>query len=319
MFCLSPGVIGDALRSARVAGPGLNLAHRLSFAGASAREVADMGALDGRVAIVTGASRGLGKDIALALAREGASVAVSARTDAEGQSRIPGTLADTVGLIKDAGGEATAIRCDVANEDDITNLVQQTLDAYGRIDTLVNNAGILVPGTVMEMEPKHWRLSFRVNVEGPFLLCKAVLPHMVAAGGGHIINVSSRGAIGPGPGPYDTFRPTGGAAYGSTKAALERFPQGLASEVFHHRVSVNALSPHLPIWSEGGHYFRTRGGEPDYAGWRMSGEIIGDAAVVICSQEPGRYTGNILYDELVMLKEGGLSAEEVAAKYPVEG
>jgi NAD(P)-dependent dehydrogenase (short-subunit alcohol dehydrogenase family) len=276
------------------------------------------GQFEGRVAIVTGASRGLGKDIALALAKAGAQVVVSARTEGEGQSRIPGTLAETVAQVEAAGGSARAIRCDVSDEHEAWELVARTIVALGRIDILVNNAGILVPGSVLEMEPKHWRLSFRVNVEGPFLLCKAALPHMIAGGGGHIINISSRGAIGPGPGPYDEARPTGGAAYGSTKAALERFSQGLASEVFQHRVSVNALSPHLPIWSEGGHFFRTRGGEPSYRGWRMSGEIIGDAAVVICSQEPGQFTGNILYDELVMLNEGGLSAEEVARRYPVE-
>jgi NAD(P)-dependent dehydrogenase (short-subunit alcohol dehydrogenase family) len=274
--------------------------------------------LEGKIAIVTGASRGLGRDIALALGRAGANVIVSARTDAEGQSRIPGTLADTVAAIEEAGGRASAVRCDVANEDDVKALVATVIDRHGRIDVLVNNAGILVPGSVMEMEPKHWRLSFRVNVDGPFLLCKAVLPQMIDGGGGHIVNISSRGAIGPGPGPYDAARPTGGAAYGATKAALERFTQGLASEVFQHRISVNALSPHLPIWSEGGHFFRTRGGEPSYAGWRMTGEIIGDAAVVICSQEAGRYTGNILYDELVMLNEGGLSPADVAARYPVE-
>lgn len=277
-----------------------------------------MGVLDGQVAIVTGASRGLGKDIALSLARAGAMVIVSARTDEPGQSRIPGSLADTVGQIEDAGGKARAIRCDVADEADIQNLVKTTLDDFGKIDILVNNAGILVPGTVLEMEPKHWRLSFKVNMEGPFLVCKAALPAMIDAGGGHIINISSRGAIGPGAGPYDVARPTGGAAYGATKAALERFSQGLASEVFQHKVSVNVLSPHLAIWSEGGHFFRTRAGEPDYSGWRMTGDIIGDAAVVICSQERGRYTGNILYDELVMLKEGGMSAEEVARRYPVE-
>jgi NAD(P)-dependent dehydrogenase (short-subunit alcohol dehydrogenase family) len=276
------------------------------------------GAFAGRVAIVTGASRGLGRDIALALAKAGAQVIVSARTEGDGQSRIPGTLAETVAQIEALGGSARAIRCDVSDEQEAWELVARAIVACGRIDILVNNAGILVPGSVLEIEPRHWRLSFRVNVEGPFLLCKAALPHMIAGGGGHIINISSRGAIGPGPGPYDSARPTGGAAYGSTKAALERFSQGLASEVFQHRVSVNALSPHLPIWSEGGHFFRTRGGAPSYKGWRMSGEIIGDAAVVICSQEAGRYTGNILYDEMVMLNEGGLSQEEVAERYPVE-
>ena len=273
--------------------------------------------LDGRVAIVTGASRGLGRDIALALARAGMAVVVAARTESEGQSRIPGTLEDTVARINDTGARALAVRCDVSDEDDILRTVQQAVGTFGRIDVLVNNAGILIPGSVLEMQPRHWQLAFRVNVHGPFLFCRAVIPEMIRGGGGHIINISSRGAIGPGPGPYKDVR-AGGTSYGSTKAALERFTQGLASEVFADRISVNALSPHVPIWSEGGHYFRSMSNEPAYRGWRMSGEIIGDAAVIICTQEPGVYTGNILYDELVMRNEGGLSDAEVLRRYPVQ-
>ena len=276
-----------------------------------------MGALDGQVAIVTGASRGLGKDIAVALAGAGAAVVVAARTASEGQSAIPGTLAHTVAQITQAGGRAMAARCDVTNEDEIATAVATTLETFGRIDILVNNAGILVLGATMELPVRHWRLTFRVNVDGPFLFCRAVVPHMVRAGGGHIINVSSHGAIGPGPGPYVSAAP-GGTAYGATKAALERFSQGLAAEVFPHRIAVNVLSPHRPIWSERGHHVRTRDGNPSYAGWRMNGAIIGDAAMVMCMQEPGEYTGNILYDELVMLQEGGVSPEEVMRRYPVE-
>ena len=276
-----------------------------------------MAALSGQVAVVTGASRGLGKDIAVALAKAGASVVAAARTDAEGDSRIPGSLAHTVGLIEEAGGAATAAHCDVTQQDDIDRTVAQALETYGRLDILVNNAGVLIPGRVTELQTKHWELIFRINVHGPFNFCRAVIPHLTAAGGGHIINISSRGAIGPGPGPYTETLP-GGAAYGATKAALERFSQGLASELSKDRISVNALSPHLPIWSQGGHFFRSNEGEPDYSGWRLSGEVIGDAAVVICGQEPGQYTGNILYDELVMLDEGGLTPEQVAERYPVE-
>jgi citronellol/citronellal dehydrogenase len=276
-----------------------------------------MGELEGRVAIVTGASRGLGKDIALALAKAGASVVVAARTDAEGDSRIPGSLAHTVRLIEQAGGTATGVRCDVTSQADIDATVRHALETYGRIDILVNNAGVLIPGRVTELQPKHWELIFRVNVHAPFNFCRAVIPHLTEAGGGQIINISSRGAIGPGPGPYSEVR-AGGAAYGATKAALERFTQGLAAELFEDSISVNALSPHLSIWSEGGHFFRGASGEPDYSGWRLSGQIIGDAAVTICSQPAGEFTGNILYDELVMLNQGGLTPNQVAERYPVE-
>jgi citronellol/citronellal dehydrogenase len=276
-----------------------------------------MAELTGRVAIVTGASRGLGRDIALALARAGAAVVAVARTEAEGQSRIPGTLADTVGQIAQQGGRALAVRADVTREEEVGAAVQRTLDAYGRVDILVNNAGILIPGTVREMQLRHWELALRVNLTGPFLGCRAVLPQLIAAGGGQIINISSRGAIGPGPGPYTAVQP-GGTSYGTTKAALERFSQGLAAEVFADHVSVNALSPQIPIWSEGGHYFREASGEPDYRGWRRSGAIIGDAAVAICAQPPGAYTGHILYDEGVVMELGGLTREEMLRRYPIE-
>jgi NAD(P)-dependent dehydrogenase (short-subunit alcohol dehydrogenase family) len=273
--------------------------------------------LDGKVAIVTGASRGLGKDIAMALARQGASVVVAARTEAEGGSNIAGSVTETVELIRGAGGIAEGVKCDVSNEPDIAAAVDKTLTTFGRIDILVNNAGILIPGKVEEIESRHWNLIFRVNVDGPFHFCRAVLPHLRGAGGGHIVNISSRGATGPGPGPYPRAVPSGGAAYGATKIALERFTQGLAAEVFEDRISVNALSPHLPIWSEGGAYFRKRSGSENYSGWRMSGDIIGDAAVVICNEEPGRFTGNVLYDEMVMRGQGGLG-NAVMERYPVE-
>jgi len=253
----------------------------------------------------------------MSLARQGASVVVAARTDAEGESKIPGSLQHTVELIREAGGRAEPFRCDVSSEEDIAATTQFTLDTFGKIDILVNNAGILVPGTVMELQPRHWKLIFRVNVDGPFNFCRAVIPHMKESGGGHIINISSRGAIGPGAGPYDGKPAVGGAAYGATKAALERFSQGLAVELYQDKISVNVLSPDLPLWSEGGAYFRQRSGSENYSGWRMSGEIIGDAAVVICNQEPGVYTGNILYDEQVMRKEGGMG-DEVMQRYPVQ-
>jgi|SRR5579883_1025593 len=166
-----------------------------------------MGALDGRVAVVTGASRGLGKDIALALAGAGASVVACARTEAPGTSRIPGSLAETVASIAAAGGRATAVHCDVTRQEEIEQAVQQTLTQFGRLDILVNNAGILVPGAVQKVQLRHWELAFRVNVTGPFLFCRAALPHLAATGGGHIINISSRGAEGPGPARTRAYRP----------------------------------------------------------------------------------------------------------------
>ena len=270
-----------------------------------------MGKLDGRVAVITGASRGIGRDMAVVFAREGAKVVVSARTENEGDFRIPGSVQTAVNRIRAEGGEAIGVRCDVTQEDDITNLFERTVEQYGRIDILVNNAAILVPGTIEEMQVRHWDLLYRVNIKGPFLGCKFVIPYMKEQSYGHIINISSVGAIGPGEGPYESARPDG-TAYGSGKAHLERFTQGLASELFKYNIAVNSLSPRGGIATEGQRWFR---GDRPYTGAREDGIIMGDAGVIICEKDPQSYTGKILYDEDV-LAEAGITD---LSPYPIIG
>ncbi|MFQ5874749.1 MAG: SDR family NAD(P)-dependent oxidoreductase [Dehalococcoidia bacterium] len=269
-----------------------------------------MGKLDGRVAVITGASRGIGRDMALVFATEGAKVVVSARTEKEGDFRIPGSIETTVQRIRDEGGEAAGIRCDVTDEQQVEALFARASDHYGRIDILVNNAAILIPGKVEEMQVRHWDLLYRVNIRGPFLCCKFALPYMKQQGYGQIMNISSVGAIGPGEGPYTTGG-AGGIAYGAGKAHLERFTQGLAQEVWGDGIAVNALSPRKGIASEGQRWFR--GDTRNHIGSREDGIIMGDAGVCICSQDPESYTGRILYDEDV-LAEAGITD---LSKYPL--
>ena len=259
-----------------------------------------MGKLEGKVAVITGASRGIGRDMAVVFAREGAKVVVSARTENEGDFRIPGSIQTAVNRIRDEGGEALGIRCDVTQEDDVANLLRQTAERFGRVDILVNNAAILIPGTVEDMQIRHWDLLYRVNIRGPFLGCKLVIPYMKEQGYGHIVNISSVGAIGPGEGPYESAR-ADGSAYGAGKAHLERFTQGLASELFEYNIAVNALSPRGGIASEGQRWFR---GDRPYSGAREDGIIMGDAGAIICEKEPQSYTGKILYDEDVLAEAG---------------
>ncbi len=268
-----------------------------------------MGQLDGKVAVVTGASRGIGRDIALVLAREGAQVVVSARTENEGDFRISGSVNTTVQRINDEGGSAIGITCDVSDDEQVKALLDGTVERLGRVDILVNNAAILIPGKVEDMQVRHWDLLYRVNIKGPFLGCKYAIPHMRAQGGGHIINISSVGAIFPGPGPYESGG-GGGIAYGSGKAHLERFTQGLAQELWDDGIAVNALSPNKSIASEGQRWFR--GDTRNYIGAMEDGISMGDASVLICVQEPRECTGRILYD-LDMLTEAGVDV----SKYPL--
>jgi len=280
-----------------------------------------MGSLTGSIAMVTGASRGLGKDIAISLAREGAFTIATARTETDSDSKIPGSLARTVELMKAAGGAGAAIRCDVAREEDIESVIAKIIDSHGQLNILVNNAGIQTPGSILSMQPRHFDLSYRINVRGPYMLCRTILPHMVTLGKGHIVNISSGASVGPGEGPYKGpfVQSGGGTTYGTSKAALERFSQGLAAEMYSNNISVNTLSPRRPEWTEGGHYFRTlvANGDPSYSGWRMSGELMGDAVVSICNKNPQEYTGKILYDEEVLLSDG-MSESELMERYPVE-
>ncbi len=260
-----------------------------------------MDKLNGKVVVVTGASRGIGRDMALVFAREGAKVVVSARTEKEGDTPpLSGSIQSTLELIREAGGEAIGVRCDVTDEAQVEALMQRTSEHYGRIDILVNNAAVLIfPGKIEDLSISHWDLLCRVNIDGPFLCCKFALPYMKRQGWGHIINISASGGQGgPGPGPYTT---TGsrGTAYSASKAHLDRFTQGLAHEVWQDGVGVNSLSPKKGIASEGVRWFMDT-----YLGRRENGLIMGDAAVHICAQDPRTYTGRILSDEDVLAEAG---------------
>ncbi len=200
------------------------------------------GTLKGKVALVTGASRGIGEAIAARLAMEGAMVVVSARTAAEGESRLPGTLAHTVERIKAAGGHATLIKADLAQASERERLVEEAVDAYGPIDILINNAAITFFMPVIEFTEKRFKLMMEVQVYAPFHLAQLVLPSMIARKSGSIVNISSPAGLHPKP-PYRGGR--GGTVYGLCKAALERFTTGLASEVQADGIAVNVVSPGL--------------------------------------------------------------------------
>ena len=173
-----------------------------------------------KVAIVGGASRGIGKDIAVALAAEGAKVVVAARSEVEPDPRLPGTIHQTVDDIQAAGGEAIAVKADISDEEQIDAMVKRTLDTYGRIDVLINNAAVLVPRNILDLPTRHIDLHNKVNIKGPILCIRAVLPTMLEQQQGWVINVSSRAAVFPGPGPYQDVQPTRAFMYAATKAAL---------------------------------------------------------------------------------------------------
>jgi 7-alpha-hydroxysteroid dehydrogenase len=236
------------------------------------------GRLEGRSAIVTGASRGLGRAIALALAAEGAGVAVVGRTEQVWDKKLPGTIGQTVADIEAAGGHAVAVRADLLNRDDIANLVRESREALGPITILVNNAAFTAPGRppkpgeVARQKPASlsvkadwppflgtplgaYRRHFEISVFAAYELMQLVCPDMLAAGFGSIVNITSVASRLPGEGPYPDR--SGGVlpGYGGSKAALEHLTQCAAFELQGHNIAVNALSPSKPILTPGLAYY----------------------------------------------------------------
>jgi citronellol/citronellal dehydrogenase len=263
-----------------------------------------MGKLTGKVAIVTGASRGIGAAIAELFAAEGAKVACAARTLHEGGHRLEGSLERTVGNIRAAGGEAMAITADVSTEAECLALVEQTRAAYGPIDVLVNNAALNYYIPTIDYPANRWVRAFAVNVHGPFMLSKAVLPDMVARRAGAIVNISSGAAIGPGRGPYEDQTVRGGVLYGATKAALERFTQGLAQEVSEYGgITVAAVSPSRVVPTPGTVFHNLVSGMDDPRG---EPPLVMARAVLLLATEPaGKVNGRVTYSQQI-LKEYGL-------------
>ena len=146
--------------------------------------------LDGKIAIVVGGSRGIGKEICKTLASEGAAVAVVARTEKEG-GKLPGTIHQTADEIRSSGGKALPIRADITVDEDVDQMVKRVLDEYGRIDILVNDAAANFNASVADLPIKRWDLMMRVNLRGTFICTKAVLPTMMAQKSGNILCMTS--------------------------------------------------------------------------------------------------------------------------------
>ena len=180
-----------------------------------------MDRMKGMVAIVTGGSRGLGRAIAKEYAREGAKVVISARP--RSPTGLPGTIFETAIAIRAEGGEALSVPCDVTDEEQVKGMVHRAMEQYGRIDVLVNNAGLMVLGEpFLDIGPERWDQLMAVNVRGAYLVCRSVVPVMLEQGRGSIISIGSRSALGP---------TAGDTAYGSSKVALQMFSLCLAEEL----------------------------------------------------------------------------------------
>jgi citronellol/citronellal dehydrogenase len=254
--------------------------------------------LQDRVAIITGASRGVGRFIALELAKEGCHVVVAARSEEESDPKLPGTIFATAEELRALGVRALPVRTDVTDEGSIRSMVDQTLGEFGRIDLMINNAGIVIPGRLWEIPIKRWDLVMNVNVRGAVLCCQAVLPHMIERGDGVIINISSIAAERP-----DLM----GISYSVTKQALRKLSEGLAAEVKEHGIRVFSLSPEGLVVTPGTMYHRLPDQVP--SGPYVEGpEAMGRAVVYLCGEEARGLSGQHFYSRR-LLREKGLLPE----------
>ena len=233
--------------------------------------------LEGKVAIVTGASRGVGAATAVALAEAGAMVACAARATEANPLRLPGTIDATVGRITDAGGEALAVPTNLAHEEDVERMVAATVEHFGRLDVLVNNAAITFPGD-LDVPMKRYDLMMAVNLRAPLVAAHAAAPHMKQHGEGAIVNVSSAAALSYIPGLM---------VYGMSKIAMEHLTVSLATQLLPHRIAVNTFRIDVPVASEG---FVANLPDVDHSGWEPT-EVPAEGIVWMLRQ-PASYTGH---------------------------
>jgi citronellol/citronellal dehydrogenase len=233
--------------------------------------------LTDKVAIVTGASRGVGAATAVALAAEGTHVACAARATDDAPLSNPGTIDATVRRITDAGGSAVALPTNLARDDEVRAMVTGTLEAFGGVDILVNNAAITFPGD-LRMEMKRFDLTFNVDLRAPLIAIQAAVPSMRARGGGRIINVSSAAALNYIPELM---------AYGMAKIALEHLTISAAAQLRADAIAVNTFRIDLPVASEG---FVANFPEMDHSDWEPTD--VAAEGILWMIRRPPEYTGN---------------------------
>ena len=247
--------------------------------------------LEGKVAIVTGGSRGIGKQICLTLAREGAAVVIAARTEKEG-GKLPGTIHQTADEIRSSGGRTLPVRTDITVDEDVERLVARTLDEFGRIDILVNDAAANMNATVADLPIKRWDLMMRVNLRGTFICTKAVLPTMMAQRNGNIMAMTSIAA--------KRKAPPGEVAYSITKSGIELFCWGLAQEVKEHNIAVNDLYPTGGVTTDGfKEVFKDKNLGENILSDMKTPEQIAEAALWIVQQDANTFTGRSVNDDEV--------------------
>ncbi len=262
---------------------------------------ADGDSLKGKVAVITGASRGIGKQAALALARRGADIAIAART-VQPRAATPGTLGETSDELRALGVEPLLVEADLARQDDIDRIVSATLERFGGVDILVNNAGYTVGKAlfthVPELSREQWEKGFAINVTAPLMLMTGYWPSMCERGGGLIVNVTSPAAklqpLEVKTRLVGSTLPDNGPVYGASKAALDRLGNVVAQDGAPHNIAVIGLSPGHVLTETMNETYRRQGIVGEETG-AIPTAVPAAAIEYLCTcEDPMRYSGQVV-------------------------
>lgn len=246
--------------------------------------------LNDRVVFITGASRGIGRAVALACAREGADVVIAAKTDVAENPKLPGTIHDVAREVEELGRRALALKLDVRDTDACEAAAAQAVAHFGRVDALVNNAGALYWADVASTPVKRYDLIMGINVRASFVLSHALLPHMIERKYGHILMMSP---------PVEMAAVPHHGAYAVSKFGMTMIAEAIAHECAEHNVTANSLWPATAIESFATINFGLGGPEI----WRKA-DILADATVAILAKEPRAAMGRAWIDEDLLRAEG---------------
>jgi citronellol/citronellal dehydrogenase len=255
-----------------------------------------MSSLNGKTLLITGASRGIGKAIALRAARDGANIAVLAKT-ATPQPKLEGTIYTAAKEIEDAGGRALACIADIRFEEQVHAAVEKTVETFGGIDLVINNASAIDLSSTLDVTMKRYDLMHHINTRGTFMTSKLCLPYLLKAENPHILNISPPLDISP-----KWFAPH--LAYTMAKFGMSMCVLGMAEEFRQHGIAVNALWPRTTIATAA--IRNLLGGEKVMQCSRKP-EIMADAAHAILIRKSRDCTGNFFIDEDV-LRVGGITS-----------
>jgi citronellol/citronellal dehydrogenase len=258
-----------------------------------------MDRLEGKVAVITGASRGIGAAIAEEFARRGAPTVLTARSSAERPGTLPGTLEETAAAVEKAGGEALSVVADLTNPADRERIVEEGRTRFGKVDILVNNAAVTFFQPGAEIPSRRLQLMFDIQVQAALHLSQLVLTGMRERRQGWILNITSAESRHPELPPSGFAAKGTTTAYGVIKAALERMTTGLAAEGYRDGVTVNALRPTRLVATPGPVFHGVLTPDDPKA---ESPEVMAHAAAALCSAPPEVVSGQILESEQVLLR-----------------